>query len=111
MRKLCLAFAAFTLLATSCKKENYTADCAGTTKSFATDVSPIIQSTCATSSGCHASGSNEGPGALLTYAQIVATKSSIKSSVQSGSMPQGRTLSAEQKNAIICWIDNGAPNN
>jgi len=26
-------------------------------------------------------------------------------------MPLNATLTATQKNAILCWIDNGAPNN
>lgn len=111
MKKLFLAPALLVLVASSCKKENFNADCSGTAKSFATDVNPVIQTTCATNSGCHASGSRQGPGALITYAQIVASKSTIKSEVASGSMPQGGTLTSAQKNAIICWIDAGAPNN
>ena|SRR5436190_20621980 len=47
-----------------------TPTCEGT-KSFATDVNPIIQSTCAIS-GCHAAGSFNGPGPLTSYAQISA---------------------------------------
>jgi hypothetical protein len=26
-------------------------------------------------------------------------------------MPQSGTITQAQKNAFICWIDNGAPNN
>jgi hypothetical protein len=26
-------------------------------------------------------------------------------------MPQNGSLTSSEKNAIICWIDNGAPNN
>jgi hypothetical protein len=86
-------------------------DCSGTTKSFSSDVNPIIQATCATNSACHGSGSNNGPGELLTYSEIFNARSSIRSAVLSGSMPKTGSLTTAQKNAIICWIDNGAANN
>jgi len=86
-------------------------NCGGTAKSFSSDVNPIIQATCTTNSGCHGSGSNNGPGELLTYSQIFSARSSIRSAVVSGSMPKTGGLTAAQKNAIICWIDSGAPNN
>lgn len=86
-------------------------NCSGPAKTFAADVNPIIQSSCAASSGCHGIGSTSGPGALVTYTQISNARASIRSSVFSGSMPRNGTLTTAQKNAIICWIDNGAPNN
>ena len=86
-------------------------DCGGTTKSFSSDVNPIIQATCATNSACHGSGSNNGPGELLNYSEIFNARSSIRSAVLSGSMPKTGSLTTAQKNAIICWIDNGAANN
>lgn len=87
-----------------------TPDCS-TTKTFAGDVAPIISASCATNSGCHASGSTNGPGALTTYTQIFNARSSVRASVANGSMPQGSSLSSSQKNAILCWVDAGAPNN
>lgn len=106
---------AFVITATllACKKSSttYTQDCSGSSKSYKNDVSPIMTSYCNTSSGCHASGSSRGPGALTSYSAVYAAKSSIRSSVSSGSMPQGSTLTAAQKNAILCWIDQGASNN
>ena len=86
-------------------------DCSGTAKSFSTDVNPIIQATCTSNSGCHGSGSNNGPGELLTYSEIFNARSSIRSAVVSGLMPKTGSLTSAQKNAIICWIDNGASNN
>ncbi len=102
------------LLTVACTKDtqsNFTPDCSGTPKTFATDVNPIIQATCATNSGCHAAGSSRGPGALITYQQIYNNSAAIRRSVANGSMPENGSLSAAQKNAIICWIDNGAINN
>jgi hypothetical protein len=98
----------------ACKKagDNPTPSvCNGPTKSFASDVNPIFQSTCATNSGCHGSGSNNGPGELIGYSKIFNARSDIRSQVSSGRMPLGGSLTADEKNAILCWIDNGAPNN
>ncbi|MFM2138448.1 MAG: hypothetical protein RJA57_755 [Bacteroidota bacterium] len=109
-----LLFALPLLTACSKKSDNgggATADCSTVNnKAFAADITPIFQANCSLA-GCHASGSNSGPGALVTYAQISSAKSSIRASVVNGSMPQGRSLTAAQKNSIICWIDSGAPNN
>ena len=89
---------------------DYTADCS-TTKSYAADVSPVIQSYCAFNSGCHGSSSSHGPGTLTSYQQVYNSRGAIRTAVANGSMPQNSSLSAAQKNAIICWIDNGATNN
>ena len=86
-------------------------NCSGPAKSFATDVIPVIQGSCATSQGCHAAGSITGPGPLLTYSQIFSARSLIRSEVSSGHMPPNGSLSVTQKSAIICWIEAGAPNN
>jgi hypothetical protein len=43
--------------------------------------------------------------------QIFNARAVIRSAVASGTMPKNSTLSATQKNAIICWIDNGATDN
>src|SRR5258705_13995075 len=101
------------MLVFACSKSSsgFSADCGGTAKSFASDVNPIVQSSCATNAGCHASGSINGPGALTTYSQIYNARSDIRSAVSSGAMPQNGSLSIAQKNSIICWVDNGAQNN
>jgi hypothetical protein len=82
-----------------------------TNKAFAADVNPIIQSSCANNIACHSSGSVNGPGALTSYTAIFNSRTSIRSAVSSGSMPKNSTLSTNQKNSILCWIDSGAPNN
>lgn len=115
MKKIITAISFLFLITLSCSKDNgggtTTVDCSTVTnKAFAADVNPIIQGTC-NISGCHAAGSFNGPGALTNYAQISAAGSSIKTSVSSGRMPQGGSLSTAQKNSIICWINSGTPNN
>ena len=87
-----------------------TLNCSAVPKTFAADVKSIIANNC-TAASCHNSGSGNGPGALVTYAQIAAAKVSVRSSVASGAMPKGGTLTSAQKNTILCWIDDGAKDN
>ena len=110
--KLSLPAVALLIILNACtKKPEFTADCSGPAKSFVTDVSPVFQTSCAINSSCHATGSGNGPGPLLSYSQIFNARADIRSAVASGHMPLNATLPATQINAILCWIDNGAPNN
>ena len=118
MRKTQLVILSLFLLVLGCSKTSDTSSTGTTTTttcsstiSFATDVSPIISTYCATNSSCHATGSNNGPGALVTYTQIYNARTSIASDVSNGVMPRGTTLSSAQKTMITCWISNGAQNN
>lgn len=112
MKKVLITIPSILVLLLACGKSEveYNADCS-TAKSYANDVSPIIQSSCATNAGCHANGSTHGPGPLTTYTQIYNARTSIRTAVANGSMPQNGSLTDAQKNAIICWIDSGAANN
>ena len=103
----------FVSISSACKKKgpDFIPDCSGAPKSFSNEVSPIIQASCATDSGCHGAGSRQGVGELLTYTKILSVRSDIRSQVASGEMPLNATLSNTEKNAILCWIDAGAPNN
>ena len=112
MLKFSLPAVVLLIILNACtKKPEFTADCSGLAKSFATDVSPVFQTSCAINSSCHATGSGNGPGPLLSYSQIFNARADIRSAVASGHMPLNATLPATQINAILCWIDNGAPNN
>ena len=112
MLKFSLPMVILLIILNACtKKPEFTADCSGPAKSFVTDVSPVFQASCAINSGCHATGSGNGPGPLLSYSQIFNARADIRSAVASGHMPLNATLTATQINAILCWIDNGAPNN
>lgn len=88
-----------------------TSSCASVPAKFSTDVSAIIQSSCAISSGCHGNGSTNGPGALTTFNQIKNAAAFIKSEVVSKRMPLGGSLTNSQIQSISCWVDNGALNN
>lgn len=95
------------LLASSCKKKDATPSNCSTTLSFSKDIQPIINSNCAIS-GCHNGSAKPN---LTSYSNVKAETSAIKSEVSSGSMPKGRTMSAADKDALLCWIANGAANN
>lgn len=107
----------FTVLLLSCSKSEVAPPaatpnpCSTINAKFSTDVSVIIQSNCATNSSCHAAGSVNGPGPLLTYAQISANASAIKTQVESKLMPKGATLSQADIDKIKCWVNSGALNN
>jgi hypothetical protein len=94
----------------SVDKKTTTVDCS-VEKSFNADIKPITQNSCSMDSDCHGAGSTSGPGELLTYTEIFNAHAAIRSAVASGVMPKDATLSASDKNAILCWIDNGATNN
>jgi len=90
---------------TGCSKisnsnSSYTPSCTGAVKSYKTDVAPIISTYC---SNCHSNFSN--------YTSLAADKSNVSAMIESGNMPRGASLSTAQKDAVICWISSGAPNN
>ena len=120
MKRILFVFGMIGIVIISCSKSSEktdgsnpgggttTIDCTGVAATFSADVNPIIQTNCATNSGCHGAGSSNGPGPLLTFAQISNNKAAIRSAVLSGAMPLGGSLSTAQKNTIACWIDHGA---
>ncbi|MBK5270090.1 MAG: hypothetical protein JJE22_03660 [Bacteroidia bacterium] len=122
MRKILVAIIIIVFLMSSCSKSDGTSgsgnttgggdttSCATTPKAFDANVNPIIQNFCNIAS-CHNSGSFNGPGPLTNYTQIFDARTSIRSAVSTGLMPQNTTLTTAQKNSILCWIDAGAQNN
>lgn len=84
--------------------------CDGVPVSFSANVLPIIQSSCALS-GCHITGSTNGPGQLTNYTEVFNARVAIRNAVNSGIMPKTGSLTATQKSSILCWIDKGAANN
>ena len=49
--------------------------------------------------------------ALNNFQTVHDGANQIKISIQSGRMPKNSSLTAAEKNAIYCWVDNGAKNN
>jgi hypothetical protein len=99
----------------SCTKDSNptpaTDPCAGASFKFSTDVQPIINASCAINSGCHAAASLNSGGPLTDYNLVFAKRSNIKFQIENGLMPKTGSLTTDQKNKIICWINSGAPNN
>lgn len=95
------------ILATGCTKKSTTADpCTGVI-SYSTTIQPLFVSRCATS-GCH-------DGVLLPsladYTVAHDAAKDIRNAVVRGIMPKNGSLTQSEKNAITCWIDNGALKN
>jgi hypothetical protein len=111
-RNLSFLFAFLACSAFSCGKDTDPPgpDCSGPAKTFSGDVNPIIQTFC-NQPGCHQPGSINGPGQLTNYTEVFNARASIRVQIEAGLMPQTGTLTTAQRNAILCWIDNGAPNN
>lgn len=84
---------------------------------YATDIASIIYTKC---SNCHSPG-NIAPFPLVNFNQVLDNRFAIQFSVQNGSMPpwladnsfqnyaHSRSLTAEEKDKIIDWVNNGAP--
>jgi hypothetical protein len=85
--------------------------CEGISAQFAQNIAPIIQTKCATNSGCHGTGSINGPGALTSFQQIKDNASRIQNAVNSGRMPLNGSLTTTQLKQINCWVNSGAQNN
>ena len=109
--------AAFIIIVLACSKKTETTntvttiDCTGITPKFSTDVSILIQTSCATGSGCHGIGSTNAGGPLMNYTQIANKKIGIRNQVLNNLMPKGGSLTLAQKQTIVCWIDAGTLNN
>ena len=78
---------------------------------FSANVNPIIQSKCAISPDCHASGSTNTAGPLTNFTQIHNLSAVIRGQIVSGIMPKTGSLTSSELQTIVCWIDAGAPNN
>lgn len=117
VNKVGITIGMITILTISCYKDKEdllygNSNCDTTTVSFATDILPIIQNSCATV-GCHVMGGS-GNGLFENYNQV-------KAKVDNGSfrqrvivtkdMPPSSPLSDCQIQHITKWLDNGAPNN
>lgn len=99
---------------TTAKDEN---GCTGTLEvilnsmiSFSEKIQPIIETNCAIS-GCHVSGA-QAPD-LSDRANIFSAAPRIKSQVETRAMPLGenRSLNDDEIASIICWFNDGAPDN
>ncbi|MCU0382512.1 MAG: SprB repeat-containing protein [Cyclobacteriaceae bacterium] len=76
--------------------------------SYDAEIKNIISASCNFST-CHGGGQSPN---LTSYAGVSANQAKIKAELVSGRMPTGQgTITAENRQKIICWIDDGAANN
>ncbi|MGB5665622.1 MAG: cytochrome c [Maribacter sp.] len=77
--------------------------------SYSNTIRPLIDTNCMP---CH-NGDGSEPFApnLTTYALVQGIAGLIKDVTQSGRMPKEGSLGETEKNAIKCWVENGALNN
>ena len=73
---------------------------------FAATIKPIIDANCIQ---CHGSGGIFPE--LTTHTLIQSHAGSVKSEVVSREMPKQGSLTQDEIDAIVCWVDNGALNN
>ncbi len=90
--------------------------CEGINPSFADNIKPIIDASCAIEN-CHVAG-GAGDGNFTTYAGIKAKADNgnlLLRAVQQANMPPGNSTGPDptdaQRNMIKCWIEDGAPDN
>lgn len=115
MKKL-LRLLPLVLLLTACADPTVTSAPLPTrTVSFASDVAPVLQTSCAS---CHHDGSSSGGFSLAdassktVYAYVRSGATSIVASIQSGSMPRGGgSVSTSDLALIKAWVNQGSLDN
>ncbi len=86
-------------------------NCSSTSAKYSVDVSPIMQTKCATA-GCHTAASSAGGAVLENYSQVAALAGRIKQRcIVDKTMPPGTALTNAEINVLSCWISSGTPNN
>lgn len=73
---------------------------------YTSDIQPLLATNCV---GCHNDGFSAGGIRLDTYAQASANANAANGEIQSGGMPPGGPLSAEDKALFQQWLDDGKP--
>ncbi|HLT06048.1 MAG TPA: hypothetical protein VK014_00910 [Cyclobacteriaceae bacterium] len=115
MHRFCLILAVITI--TACNSENeedLTPEdevCLDNTATLSGSVSTIINTNCAVP-GCHVAGT--GRANFTIKENIIQNASTIRTFTQNGIMPppqSGRSLTAEEKQSLFCWVENGALDN
>lgn len=105
MGRLNLFFVFLIIFAGACSstKSTQTTNVECTTQTpdrWSTSVQSIVSTNCAS---CHTHQS------YSNYSSVAADASAIASAVSSGRMPQGTSLSAADKEALVQWAVCGAP--
>jgi len=115
LKYIALGLALSSILACNSEnEEDLTPDddiCIENTATLSGAISTIINTNCAVP-GCHVSGT--GRANFTVKENIIQNASQIRTFTQNGIMPppsSGRSLTAQQKQDIFCWVENGAQDN
>lgn len=81
--------------------------------SYSSDIQPLITANCIFE-GCH--GHNAGLPDWREHSELASHINEIQRRItlplsDPAKMPRGRTMTAEDREALYCWLENGAPNN
>lgn len=106
---------------TACTKDNISpttptnADCSSLMASYANDIQPIMNSSCAIS-GCHVAGFSNGDFTNYSGLKTKVDNGTVKNrTIVQMNMPPanstGPTLTTAQLDLLNCWIEAGAPEN
>ncbi|HZI23551.1 MAG TPA: hypothetical protein VFD46_00655 [Chryseolinea sp.] len=84
------------------------------TVSFSSQVNPIINTSCAIP-GCH-NGDNGADKNWTIFSNFQANKADVKDRITrppgtSGHMPAVGSITQQQIETIVCWVDQGGQNN
>ena len=85
------------------------ATCPPSPPTYAKDISPLVQASCAT---CHAPGGRESSRLLTNYDQIFAQRGGMLLQVNACRMPprEAPPLEGESRKALLTWLVCGAKN-
>lgn len=105
----------------ACTKDNMTTppviiDCSNIVASYANDILPIMNSSCAIS-GCHVAGFSSGD--FTNYSGLkakvddgaVENRTIVQMNMPPANSPGPNTLTMTQLELLTCWIEAGAPEN
>jgi hypothetical protein len=84
------------------------------TISFANDIKPIIDTSCALT-GCH-NGDNGADKNWTVFSNFQTKRANVKDRITRpvgtpGHMPAAGSITDEQIQTIVCWVDQGGVNN
>jgi hypothetical protein len=98
----------------NCKKKDdlKDVDCSKVAATYSGSVKPLVISQCATSGGCHGTGSSHGDYTAYSGLKAAADNGSLENkTLTDKSMPPSGALSLDDRKKIKCWLNSGSPNN
>jgi hypothetical protein len=96
----------------TCKKDDLkNLDCGKVSSTYHSDIKPLVDTQCATSGGCHGSGSGRDYSTYSGLKTVADNGSLERTTITDKSMPPSGALSLDDRKKIKCWLNNGSPNN